>query len=44
MAIWILLVCALIYLISWVWLFSRMSTHTARVSVERPRDIYEKAI
>ncbi len=44
MAIWIILVCAITYVISWAWLFSRMSKHTARASEERQLATYEKAV
>lgn len=38
MAIWIVLIGATTYIISWAWLFSRVSTHTALTSEEsRPR-------
>ena len=44
MAIWIILICALTYVISWAWLFSRVSQHAARVPEQRQIDTYEEAV
>lgn len=44
MAIWIFLVGAVIYVISWAWLFSRVSKHTAGVPEERQTAAYEEAV
>lgn len=43
MALWILLV-ALIYALSWAWLFTRIGQHTANVQLQRQTAAYEKAM
>lgn len=44
MAIWIILVCTVTYVISWAWLFSRVSKHSGQVSEERQIAAYEEAV
>jgi type II secretory pathway component PulM len=44
MAIWIILICALTYVLSWAWLFSRVSKHSARITEERQIAAYEEAV
>jgi hypothetical protein len=43
MALWILLV-ALIYVISWAWLFSRVGKHTPDVQPQQQTTAYEEVI
>jgi hypothetical protein len=44
MTIWIILLSVFTYVISWAWLFTRVSQHTAQVSEKKQIAAYEEAV